>query len=152
MSEVYIAMIIDCHTHIWDVEKHLGSEMITDYMRVWGGSIDSLKSTPEIHMDAMSKIDRAVVLAFKSLFFGINVPNEFVAEYVNRDPKKFIGFCSVDPNHPDAVSELPCGLIPGLFRLSSLPFGYSCDVFGSHLRFLISFRLKAYCHASTPLP
>jgi uncharacterized protein len=106
MSEVYIAMIIDCHTHIWDVEKHLGSEMITDYMRVWGGSIDSLKSTPEIHMDAMSKIDRAVVLAFKSLFFGINVPNEFVAEYVNRDPKKFIGFCSVDPNHPDAVSEL----------------------------------------------
>jgi hypothetical protein len=47
---------------------------------------------------------------------------------------------------------MPCGLIPGLFRLSSLPFGDSCDVFGSRLRFLISFRLKAYCHASTPLP
>jgi FkbM family methyltransferase len=47
---------------------------------------------------------------------------------------------------------LPCGLIPGLFRLSSLPFGDSCDVFYSRLRFLISFRLKAYCHASTPLP
>jgi CRISPR-associated protein Csx1 len=49
-------------------------------------------------------------------------------------------------------TKVPCGLIPGLFRLSSLPFGDSCDVFGSHLRFPISFRLKAYCHASTPLP
>ena len=47
---------------------------------------------------------------------------------------------------------MPCGLIPGLFRLSSLPFGYSCDVFGSRLRSPISFRLKAYCHASIPLP
>jgi hypothetical protein len=47
---------------------------------------------------------------------------------------------------------VPCGLIPGLFRLSSLPFGDSCDVFGSHLRFPISFHLKAYCHASIPLP
>jgi hypothetical protein len=50
------------------------------------------------------------------------------------------------------TTDVPCGLIPGLFRLSSLPFGDSCDVFGSHLRFLISFRLKAYCHASIPLP
>jgi hypothetical protein len=47
---------------------------------------------------------------------------------------------------------VPCGLIPGLFRLSSLPFGDSCDVFGSRLRFPISFRLRAYCHASVPLP
>jgi len=50
------------------------------------------------------------------------------------------------------ASMMPCGLIPGLFRLSSLPFGDSCDVFGSRLRFLIFFRLKAYCHASIPLP
>lgn len=99
-------MIIDCHTHIWDVEQHLGSEMINDYIRVWGGSVDSLKSTPEIHMEAMSKVDRAVVLAFKSLYLRINVPNEYVAEYVNKDPKKFIGFCSVDPNDPNAIPEL----------------------------------------------
>jgi hypothetical protein len=37
------------------------------------------------------------------------------------------------------VKRVPCGLIPGLFRLSSLPFGNSCDVFGSHLRSPISF-------------
>ncbi|MEM2614603.1 MAG: amidohydrolase family protein [Nitrososphaerota archaeon] len=99
-------MIIDCHTHIWNLEEHLGQEFISDFMRVWGRDINSLMASPEIHEKAMSKVDRAVVLAFKSLFLNINVPNEYVAKYVEKCPKKFIGFCSIDPNELDAASEL----------------------------------------------
>ncbi len=99
-------MLIDCHTHVWDVDKHLGQEMISDFSRVWGGSIESLKATPEVHEKAMSKVDKAIVLAFKSLFLKINVPNEYVAEYVDKFPDKLIGFCCIDPNQPDATAEL----------------------------------------------
>lgn len=80
--------------------------MISDFIRVWGGSPKSLRATPEIHEEAMSKVDKAIVLAFKSLFLKINVPNEYVAKYVNKFPEKLIGFCCIDPNQHDAPSEL----------------------------------------------
>lgn len=99
-------MIIDCHTHVWDINQHLGQETISDFIRVWGASVESLRATPEIHEKAMYKVDKAIVLAFKSLFLNINVPNEYVAKYVNKYPEKLIGFCCIDPNQPDATTEL----------------------------------------------
>ncbi len=99
-------MIIDCHTHVWNMEEHLGQEMVSDFMRVWDRDISSLRASPDLHEKAMEKVDRAIVLAFKSVFLNINVPNEFVANYVEKFPNKFIGFCSVDPNQPDAANEL----------------------------------------------
>jgi predicted TIM-barrel fold metal-dependent hydrolase len=36
----------------------------------------------------------------------MSIPNEFVAEYVERDPATTIGFASVDPNDPQAVDKL----------------------------------------------
>jgi uncharacterized protein len=54
----------------------------------------------------MQPVDRAVVLGFRARHVGVLVPNEYVAEYVSRHPEKLIGFCSVDPQDPDAVDQL----------------------------------------------
>jgi hypothetical protein len=39
------------------------------------------------------------------------------------------GVSEVVIGYPKEISKMFCGLIPGLFRLSSLPFGDPCDVF-----------------------
>ena len=46
------------------------------------------------------------MLAFNAPAAGFVVPNEYVAEYVARDPERLVGFGAVDPHHPGAVDEL----------------------------------------------
>jgi len=99
-------LLIDCHTHLWDVDRHLGRAFIEDYLRVWRGTPQSLRASPDEHLRAMRQVDRAVVLAFRSLAIGLNVPNDYVAEYVGQHPEKLTGFCSVDPNEEGASKEL----------------------------------------------
>jgi predicted TIM-barrel fold metal-dependent hydrolase len=58
------------------------------------------------HWEAMQAVDRAVVLGFRARHVGVLVPNEYVAEYVGKHSERLIGFCSVDPQDPDAVDQL----------------------------------------------
>ena len=105
-SQELQTLIIDCHTHLWNVGKHLGTAFVNDYVRVYNRAADTLESTPDIHLRGIQGEDRAVVLGFKSLALGVSVPNEYVARYVDEHPDRLIGFCSVDPNDPQAASEL----------------------------------------------
>ncbi len=50
--------------------------------------------------------DRVVALGFCAPACGWVVPNDYVADYVARDPARLIGFGSVDPNDPGAPDEL----------------------------------------------
>jgi len=65
-----------------------------------------LATSLDEHYQAMRGVDRVVVLAFHSLYLGAHVPNDYVADYVKRDPQKLIGFMSIDPNDPGAVPEM----------------------------------------------
>jgi hypothetical protein len=47
---------------------------------------------------------------------------------------------------------LPCGLIPGLFRLFSLPYWQFLRRLRLSSQIPYILHLKAYCHASIPLP
>ena len=60
----------------------------------------------DAHWAAMAPVDRAIVLGFRARHVGVLVPNEYVADYVDRHPEKLIGFCSVDPHDADAVEQL----------------------------------------------
>lgn len=99
-------MIVDCHTHLWDQKKHLGSEFLGDWCRVIQKPVEKYSALPEEHLKAIEGVDKAVVLAFRSRALGVNVPNEYVAEYVDKHPDRLIGFCCVDPNDDDAPREL----------------------------------------------
>ena len=46
------------------------------------------------------------MLAFNAPAAGFVVPNDYVAEYVARDPARLVGFGAVDPSSPGALDEL----------------------------------------------
>lgn len=92
-------MMIDIHTHpCW----------LQDYP-----TYDHFNETGEIppaalepYFEAISDVDRVVALAFWAPDSRIEVSNAFVAEVVRHDPAKIVGFASVDPKLPGAISEL----------------------------------------------
>jgi predicted TIM-barrel fold metal-dependent hydrolase len=98
-------MIVDVHTHVGEYPTHIGEKFAAEAREAWpevklGGTLD------EHYRDALDGVDRAIVLAFNAPAAGFVVPNEYVAEYVARDPNRLIGFGSVDPHSPGAVGEL----------------------------------------------
>jgi len=100
-------MIVDCHTHVWEYPQHLSDYWLTEFDRIWGkGKGIEVAVDLEDHWRAMEGVSRAIVLAFRSRALGVDVPNTYVAEYVNKHPEKLIGFACVDPNDADAPEEL----------------------------------------------
>jgi predicted TIM-barrel fold metal-dependent hydrolase len=99
-------MVVDVHTHVWESPCHIGEHFIADARTVAGEGYQDISVDLDKHWDAMQPVDRAVVLGFRARHVGVLVPNEYVAEYVGKHPEKLIGFCSVDPQDPDAVEQL----------------------------------------------
>jgi hypothetical protein len=94
----------DVHTHIW-AEDHVSSEFMCDLERVWPAGKE-IRADVEAHAGHATGAARSVVLAFDARQSGFVVPDEFVAEYVARDPLRLVGFCSVDPQREDAETRL----------------------------------------------
>lgn len=97
-------MLIDYHTHV-GTEEHWGPVFLEESRRMRSSGV-SIATTLDAHREELSKVDRAVVLAFKSIALDFEVPNDYVAEYVKTDPNRFIGFMSVDPHDPHAMQEM----------------------------------------------
>lgn len=120
-------MIVDVHTHLWMYPGQLSEEVAREFLgarlrrhrvaRSLGHQLppalpseidpSAVNITREMHWaHAQQHADRTVVLAFRSRALGIDVPNEYVAEYVAQHPDRLIGFACVDPNDSDAPDEL----------------------------------------------
>jgi predicted TIM-barrel fold metal-dependent hydrolase len=101
-------MRIDWHSHVW-LPDHLEPE--------WGPELDanvapapppSTLGRYEEHRRAMdaADVDVSIVLALVSCHVELEIPNEYVAGFVQDNPGRAIGFASVDPNDPQAVDQL----------------------------------------------
>jgi len=99
-------VIVDVHTHVWECPCHIGEEFLNDARVTAGNPNLEVAVDLDKHWEAMQAADRAVVLGFRARHVGVLVPNEYVADYVGRHPERLIGFCSVDPQDPDAVDQL----------------------------------------------
>ncbi len=95
--------MIDYHTHIGE-QHHYSEEFLREGLKMRG--TPALKTSLDQHSRAVERVSHAVVLAFRSRLLGFNVPNDYVAEYCQRDPEKLIGFACVDPHDHDALGEL----------------------------------------------
>lgn len=89
-------MIIDCHTHLANPE-HIGGEFLEGAQRAWGPDCD-LSAAPKMHEAASRACDAVIVLPIDAEEIGYFTPNEFIADYVNQEPSRRIGFASVNPN------------------------------------------------------
>jgi len=99
-------MIVDCKTHVWETPEQLG--------RCRRGSGDRSRNVsralPEAniqrHLTAAERVDKCLVLGFRSYYLGAHVPNEYVSRYVRQHPTRLIGIAGVDPSRPsEAVRE-----------------------------------------------
>ncbi len=98
-------MITDVHTHVGEYLVHISEKFATEARAAWPEA--PLGTSLEDHYTrALADVDRAVVLAFNAPASGFVVPNDYVAEYVARDPARLIGFGAVDPSDPAATDEL----------------------------------------------
>src|SRR5580692_1978353 len=111
-------MIVDCHTHIWQSPDQLGQldlgssspptarrqVRVSAQKTVWRSAVPA--ADPDHHWAQSVSVDKSIVLGFKSRYLGAEVPNRFVADYVNRFPQKLIGFAGIDPTERSAVSEV----------------------------------------------
>src|SRR5580700_2571561 len=110
-------MIVDCHTHIWQSPEQLGqldlgasARMIRRRATRIAGSKSVWRAVPaadpDHHWAQSSTVDRSIVLGFKSRYLRAEIPNGYVADYVNRFPQKLIGFAGIDPTERSAVDEV----------------------------------------------
>jgi uncharacterized protein len=111
-------MIVDCHTHIWQSPAQLGhvdlgeaaksakarvSRSVIVAKTVWR---EVPAADPDYHWAQSALVDKSIVLGFKSKYLSAEIPNRFVADYVNRFPQKLIGFAGIDPTERIAIDEL----------------------------------------------
>jgi predicted TIM-barrel fold metal-dependent hydrolase len=98
-------VIVDIHTHVGEYPGHIEERFAAQAREAWpdvklGGTLE------EHYAGALDGIDQCVVLAFDAPAAGFVVPNDYVAEYVARDPARLVGFGAVDPSSPSAIDEL----------------------------------------------
>lgn len=109
-------MIVDCHTHVWQSPDQLGQLVLGDVVRPAkprSPRTSSFRLTGAIpaadtdyHWSQANAVDKTFVLGFKSRYLRAEIPNRYVADYVNRFPQKLIGFAGIDPTEAGAPDEL----------------------------------------------
>lgn len=88
------SVLADTHTHVWAPE-HLSPAFRADLDRIRPNG-SRIAADPASHF-ASDRPPRTIVVAFDGQHSGLAVPDEFVADYVARDPEHLIGYCSVNP-------------------------------------------------------
>ena len=114
-------MIIDARTHIWSSRDQLGKEM--------AGVLRSRAATRNEHLEsavsridaAMGCVDGAFVFGFRSDRLGARVPNEFIAEFVSQNPRRFVGIAGIDPMAGDSLDQIDSAQRLGLAGITVSP-------------------------------
>jgi len=94
-------MIVDCHTHIWDLGQQFAPVVAK---RLTGGPYKSPNSYD--HLVASKPVDVCFVLGFKSNLLKTQISNDLIAEYCSQHREKMLGFAGVDPTDPDLAEQL----------------------------------------------
>ncbi len=119
-------MIIDLHTRVWANLDQLGPEMAARLRERASDGERPPDGTPAAHERAMACVSGAVVLGFRSERLGANVPNELVAEYSAKHPRRLVGVAGIDPMCADVRDQLEAAISLGLAGITVSP---SCQGF-----------------------
>lgn len=102
-------MIVDVHSHAWDPDKHLSADFRRQANRAKGGGELDLSTSYEKYRAHAPEDTRTVVFGGKARLSGCWVPDGYVAEFVKQDPRRLIGFLSLDPTQPGWQDEMRRG-------------------------------------------
>lgn len=107
-------MIVDCHVHFWRYPQHFNKEAMLANQprrrRDWAEEKFQAMwdNPPEGYLAEMDGVvEKAIILGLKSwATFGVETPNDWLAEIVQRYPDKFAWCCCVVPTQEGAVEEV----------------------------------------------
>lgn len=118
-------MIIDLNTHVWANLDQLGPELASRRRSMAAGNGGQngtqLDASPAAHERAMGCVDVAVVLGFRADRVGARIPNEFIAGFAAKDPRRRIGVAGVDPMSDDVLDEIEAAVGMGLVGVTVSP-------------------------------
>ena len=95
--------MIDCHTHPLGLQEYPEYRFFEETGRIRDGALDGF-------FQAISDVDRAIVLAFWAPKSGIRVSNRFTAAVVDAAPEKLVGFACVHPYEEHAAERLEAAI------------------------------------------
>jgi uncharacterized protein len=108
-----MAVIVDCHTHVWETPDQLGKAVaVAQRARpqaagAEAGDDAAPDATTEHHMRAGEPVHKSFVLSFKSRYMGAEIPAAFVAGYVRQHQDRLIGVAGIDPtNLNEAMADM----------------------------------------------
>lgn len=99
-------MIVDIHSHAWLDPEHFSPDFRAQAKRARAGVEVDLTVHYAEYRKTAAAADRSVVFGGKAKLSGVWVDDRFVAEYVQQDPARLLGFLSVDPTQPGWEDEL----------------------------------------------
>jgi hypothetical protein len=114
-------MMIDLHTYVWTTPDQLGRESADRLRRQLSDRWNLLDASPAAHERAMSCVNAAAVLGFRSDRLGACIPNEYVAEFVAKDPRRRVGIAGIDPMAADALEHVEQAVNLGLVGITVSP-------------------------------
>ena len=115
--------IVDIHIHLWDSTQQLGP-IVAQHLRdsapePWDRSDNAIT----IFEEAMQTVHYGVILGFESRHLGVSIDSSRVAEYVARDPGKYLGFAGIDPMAESCLDDLDEAIELGLVGVTLSPSG-----------------------------
>jgi predicted TIM-barrel fold metal-dependent hydrolase len=97
-------ILVDWHTNLW-IDEHLTREHL-DAMHARSGG-RSTDAGPERHRKTVADVaDQFVIVTMHWPRLGVDVPNDYTAQYVQQFPGRAVGMACVDPMNPNAAKEL----------------------------------------------
>lgn len=102
-------MIVDIHSHAWSFPADFSPDFLQQASRARPGVKIDLSSSYEAYRATAPEETLTVVFGGKARLSGLWVDDRTVAEYVARDPKRLMGFLSVDPTCNGWEGEMKAG-------------------------------------------
>lgn len=114
-------MIIDLFTQIWSSPDQLGPEMAELYRNRQSERWGQFDGSTAAHEREMNCVDAALVFGIRADRLGAHVPNEFIADYVARDPQNRAGVAGIDPLSDDAHQQINAAIEMGFVGVTVSP-------------------------------
>ena len=102
-------MITDIHSHTWPFPSAFSAEFIRQATAARAGMEVDLTIRLEDYQTSAPPGTRAAVFGGKARLSGIWVDDQYVADYVARDPDHLVGFLSLDPTQEGWLEEMRHG-------------------------------------------
>ncbi|MCH8345246.1 MAG: amidohydrolase family protein, partial [Planctomycetes bacterium] len=114
-------MIIDLHTHVWANLDQLGNQVAKRVRKQNAQGRTQIDGSAAAHERAMACVAGAVVLGFRADRLGARIPNEFIAEFVAKNPFRRVGVAGIDPMSADCLDQIEVAVSLGLVGVAVSP-------------------------------